>query len=146
MTTSARDFDLLRDAGLLRLAAPREAGGLWESADSSARRACEFYRRLASADPSVVLLSSMHPSVIAFWLVPPDSSRPDWEEQRHEAFASAVAGEKWGTIPSEPGSGGISAARGRSPYLPTSHHSSRATPTRALATSISGVGRGSRTG
>ena len=101
-----RDFDVLRDAGLLRLAAPEDANGLWEGAALSARRACEIYRRLASADPSVALVSSMHPSVINYWLASPDSSQPAWEEQRHAVFASAVAGEQWGTITSEPGSGG----------------------------------------
>jgi len=101
-----RDFDLLRDAGLLKLACPQGVGGFWHSAGSSARRACELYRRLASADPSVALVSSMHPAVIAFWLASPDPSQPDWEEQRHAVFASAVAGEQWGTITSEPGSGG----------------------------------------
>lgn len=101
-----RDFDLLRDAGLLRLAAPENAGGLWQSAELSARGACELYRRLASADPSVALVSSMHPSVVAFWLATPDPSQPDWEEQRHAVFASAAAGDQWGTITSEPGSGG----------------------------------------
>jgi alkylation response protein AidB-like acyl-CoA dehydrogenase len=101
-----RDFDVLRDAGLLRSAAPVHVGGLWHSAESSARRACERYRRLASADPSVALVSSMHPAVIAFWLASPDPSQPDWEEQRAAVFASAAAGEQWGTITSEPGSGG----------------------------------------
>jgi alkylation response protein AidB-like acyl-CoA dehydrogenase len=101
-----RDFDLLRDAGLLRLAAPRDTGGLWEGAESSARTVCELYRRIASADPSVALVSSMHPAVIAFWLTNPDPSRPDWEEQRRAIFESAAAGEQWGTITSEPGSGG----------------------------------------
>jgi alkylation response protein AidB-like acyl-CoA dehydrogenase len=48
----------------------------------------------------------MHPAVIAFWLASPDSSQPDWEEQRRAVFASAAAGEQWGTITSEPGSGG----------------------------------------
>jgi alkylation response protein AidB-like acyl-CoA dehydrogenase len=100
------DFDALRDAGLLKLIAPRDAGGLWESAASSARATCEMYRRLASADPSVALVSSMHPAVVAFWLASPDPSQPDWEEQRHAVFASAAAGEQWGTITSEPGSGG----------------------------------------
>lgn len=99
------DFDLLRDAGLLRLPAPQDAGGLWEGAASSARRACEIYRRLAAADPSVALVSSMH-WVINFWLATPDPSQPAWEEQRRAVFASAVAGEQWGTITSEPGSGG----------------------------------------
>ena len=101
-----RDFDLLREAGLLRLAAPQDAGGLWQTAESSARTACELYRRLASADPSVALVSSMHPSVLNFWLATPDPSQPDWEDQRHAVFASAIAGEQWGTITSEPGSGG----------------------------------------
>ena len=101
-----RDFELLRDAGLLRVPAPQDAGGLWQSPECSARIACEIYRRLASADPSVALVSSMHPSVIAFWLATPDSSQPVWEEQRQAVFASAVAGEQWGTITSEPGSGG----------------------------------------
>jgi len=101
-----QDFDLLRDAGLLKLAAPRDAGGLWDRAESSARIACELYRRLASADPSVALVSSMHPAVVAFWLASPDPSQPDWEEQRQAVFASAAAGEQWGTITSEPGSGG----------------------------------------
>ena len=100
------DFDALRDAGLLKLPAPRDAGGLWESAASSARTACQIYRRLASADPSVALVSSMHPAVVAFWLASPDASQPDWEEQRQAVFASAAAGEQWGTITSEPGSGG----------------------------------------
>ena len=119
-----QDFDLLRDAGLLRLPAPRDAGGLWEGAALSARRACEIYRRLAAADPSVALVSSMH-WVINFWLATPDSSQPAWEEQRRAVFASAVAGEQWGTITSEPGSGGdISLTRSTAspvdgpPFLP----------------------------
>jgi alkylation response protein AidB-like acyl-CoA dehydrogenase len=100
------DFDALRDAGLLRLIAPVDTGGLCESITSSIRPICEVYRGLASADPSVALVSSMHPAVIAFWLASPDSSQDAWEEQRGAVFASAVAGEQWGTITSEPGSGG----------------------------------------
>jgi alkylation response protein AidB-like acyl-CoA dehydrogenase len=100
------DFDRLRDAGLLRLPVPAADGGLWRSADESLRPVCQIYRRLAFSDPSVALVSSMHPSVVAFWLASPDGSRPAWEEQRRAVFASAVAGEQWGTITSEPGSGG----------------------------------------
>jgi alkylation response protein AidB-like acyl-CoA dehydrogenase len=48
----------------------------------------------------------MHPSVIAFWLASPDAAQPAWEEQRRAVFASAVAGQQWGTVTSEPGSGG----------------------------------------
>ncbi len=73
---------------------------------ASARPLCEIYRRLASADPSVALVSCMHPSVIAFWLASPDPSQTEWEEQRRAVFVSAVAGQQWGTITSEPGSGG----------------------------------------
>jgi hypothetical protein len=101
-----RDFDDLREAGLFKLPAPRAVGGFWDGAATSARRACELHRRLASGDPSVALVASMHPAVLAFWLASPDPSRPEWEEQRQAAFASAVAGEQWGTITSEPGSGG----------------------------------------
>ena len=113
-----RDFDLLRDAGLLKLAVPESAGGSWHTAASSARRVCEIYRRLASADPSVALVSTMHPTVIGFWLSTSDPSQPDWEEQRQAVFASAAAGEQWGTITSEPGSGG-DIARTRSIATPT---------------------------
>ncbi len=100
------DFDRLRDAGLLLLPVPTDAGGLWEGASSSLRSLCEIYRHLASGDPSVALVSSMHPAVVAFWLASPDSSQPDWEAQRDAVFASAAAGDQWGTITSEPGSGG----------------------------------------
>ena len=100
------DFAALRAAGLLTLAAPADAGGLWSDVASSVRPLCEIYRGLASADPSVALVSSMHPAVVSFWLASPDPSRPEWEEQRGAVFASAAAGEQWGTITSEPGSGG----------------------------------------
>ena len=113
-----RDFDLLRDAGLLKLAVPESAGGSWQNAASSARRVCEIYRRLASADPSVALVSTMHPTVLGFWLSTSDPSQPDWEEQRQAVFASAAAGEQWGTITSEPGSGG-DIARTRAIATPT---------------------------
>ena len=101
-----RDFQLLRDAGLLLLPVPSQHGGLWEGFESSARTVCEIYRHLASADPSVALVSSMHPAVLAFWLASPDPSQPSWEEQRRAVFASAAVGEQWGTLTSEPGSGG----------------------------------------
>jgi alkylation response protein AidB-like acyl-CoA dehydrogenase len=100
------DFDRLRDAGLLLTAVPTDMGGLWQGVESSARPICEIYRSLAAGDPSVALVSVMHPAVIAFWLTGTDSSQPDWEVQRRAVFASAAAGEQWGTITSEPGSGG----------------------------------------
>ena len=102
----AADFLLLRDAGLLTLIAPVDSGGAWTDMPSSARSLCAIYRSLGAADPSVALVSSMHPAVITFWLASPDSSQVEWEAQRHAVFASALAGEQWGTITSEPGSGG----------------------------------------
>ena len=100
------DFDALRAAGLLTMPVPTGAGGLWSGTALSARPLCETYRRLAGGDPSVALVSSMHPAVIAFWLASPDPSQPEWERQRSAVFASALAHEQWGTITSEPGSGG----------------------------------------
>lgn len=112
-----RDFDLLRDTGLLAMAAPADAGGLWLSEHASIRTLCEIYRRLASADSSVALVSSMHPAVIAFWLASPDPAQAEWEAQRRAVFTSAVDGKQWGTITSEPGSGG-DIARTRSVAAP----------------------------
>lgn len=100
------DFDRLRDAGLLLGPVPRDLGGHWRDVATSLRPLCELYRSLAAADPSVALVSSMHPAVIAFWLATPGDGDEAWEEQRRAVFASAVAGEQWGTITSEPGSGG----------------------------------------
>lgn len=100
------DFALLRDAGLLKVAVPADAGGLWEGTAPSARAVCEIYRGLAAADPSVALVSAMHPSVLAYWVANPDPSQPAWEDQRRAVFESAAGGDQWGTITSEPGSGG----------------------------------------
>ena len=118
------DFDALRDTGILQLFAPTDMGGQWQSTETSARSLCDVYRVLAAGDPSVALVSSMH-GVIGFWLLNPDPSQSAWEEQRRAVFASALAGEQWGTITSEPGSGG-DMARTRSiaspldvePFLP----------------------------
>ena len=100
------DFDALREAGFLRTVVPEDMGGLWHDAASSSRTVCEVVRLLATADPGVALVSAMHPAVVAFWLFSPEASQPEWEAQRRAVFASAAAGEQWGTITSEPGSGG----------------------------------------
>ena len=81
-------------------------GGLWQSVERSTRPLCELLRALAAVDPSVALVTSMHHSVLGFWLATQDDSRPAWTEQRNAVFASAVDGAQWGTITSEPGSGG----------------------------------------
>ena len=100
------DFDALRDAGMLLAVVPDDMGGLWHDAASSTRLISELLRTLASADPAVALVSAMHPSVVGYWLLNPDPSQPDWEAQRRAVFETALAGDQWGTITSEPGSGG----------------------------------------
>ena len=103
------DFDRLRDAGLLLTGVPTSDGGLWQDAAASTRAICEIFRALAQGDPSVALVSSMHPAVLAFWLASPvadDDAQEGWSRQRREIFATALDGNWWGTITSEPGSGG----------------------------------------
>ena len=115
------DFDQLREAGILTLIAPVDAGGLWKSIETSLRPMCEVYRQLGAVDPSVALVSSMHPAVLSFWVASPDAAQPDWEAQRQAVFASALAGEQWGTVTSEPGSGG-DIARTRAVATPIDAH------------------------
>jgi len=103
------DFKRLGDAGFLLTGVPASQGGLWESAAQSTRPICELLRTLARGDASMALVSSMHPSVLAFWLGSPVAEGGDqaaWERQRSELFATALDGQWWGTITSEPGSGG----------------------------------------
>lgn len=100
------DFDALREAGFLLLAVPEDQGGSWRSVPQSTRAVCEVMRTMARADPSVALVSSMHAAVLGFWLARPDAGLPAWEEQRRGVFETAVDGHQWGTITSEPGSGG----------------------------------------
>lgn len=100
------DFDALRDCGLLLAPVPVDQGGLWESIARSTRPVCESFRVLAGGDPSVALVSAMHPAVVGYWLATPEGDQPAWAAQRRAVFASAAAGHQWGTITSEPGSGG----------------------------------------
>jgi alkylation response protein AidB-like acyl-CoA dehydrogenase len=100
------DFEELRSAGLTRLPVPTAHGGSWTDATRSLRPICEALRVLAAADPSPALVSAMHPAVLGFWLAndAPDSGA--WVEQQAAVYATAVAGAQWGTVTSEPGSGG----------------------------------------
>jgi alkylation response protein AidB-like acyl-CoA dehydrogenase len=100
------DFRRLADAGFLEVVVPEDMGGLWRSVPDTTRPICEVLRTLAGADPSVALVASMHPSVVGFWLAPPDETADAWTEQRRAVCATAADGEQWGTITSEPGSGG----------------------------------------
>ena len=105
------DFDRLADAGFLMVGVPVEFGGVWENDVQSTRAVCNILRTLAHGDSSIALVSSMHPAVIGStgWLSVPEAPQPytsAWEEQRRWAFQTARDGHFWGTIMSEPGSGG----------------------------------------
>ena len=100
------DFDALRGIGFLDLVVPEDCGGPWRSVPESTRSIATVLRTLAAGDPSVALVASMHPSVVGFWLARPDPSQPAWEDQRRAVFETARDGQQWGTITSEPGSGG----------------------------------------
>ncbi len=102
----AADFEELARIGVLRAAVPVELGGTYAGAAASTRGLCEVLRSLAGADPSVALVSAMHPAVLGYWLNAPPDGGAAWEEQRRAVLGSALDGAQWGTITSEPGSGG----------------------------------------
>ena len=105
----AADFAQLREAGFLLTGVPVDQGGLWESVRGSTRPICEILRTLAHGDPSVALVCSMHPLVLGFWLATAPAPAPcqeAWEAQRRFIFQTVHEGAWWGTIASEPGSGG----------------------------------------
>jgi alkylation response protein AidB-like acyl-CoA dehydrogenase len=100
------DFAALADAGFLRSVVPVELGGMWHDLRTSVRPLCSALRTLAGADSSVTLVSAMHPAVLSFWLASPDGDQPRWEDQRRAVLSTAIDGTQWGTVTSEPGSGG----------------------------------------
>lgn len=103
------DFDRLRAAGLHLTGVLADQGGLWESVAQSTRPIAELLRILASGDSSVALVASMHPTVLSFWLATPQVTPADqanWSAQRDWVSQTAYEGGWWGTITSEPGSGG----------------------------------------
>ena len=106
---AAADFDALMDAGFHLTGAPPDMGGLNSGVTEFTRPLCEMLRILAHGDPSVALVASMHPAVIGGWLevaeAPPPYAKA-WEKQRRTVFETALNGCWWGTIISEPGSGG----------------------------------------
>lgn len=104
-------FEALRDCGFPLIAVPAEHGGLFESVPLSTRPIAGMLRTLARGDPSVALVASMHPCVLysVRWLGPAEASpgrREAWEAQRRWVFGTVKDGAWWGTITSEPGSGG----------------------------------------
>ena len=103
------DFDALHDAGFHLTGAPPEMGGINGGVKEFTRPLCEMLRILAKGDPSVSLVASMHPAVLGGWLEVPEAPPPytdAWEKQRRTIFETALEGCWWGTIISEPGSGG----------------------------------------
>lgn len=103
------DFEALGEAGFLMTGVPREEGGLWAGVAGSVRVLSDLLRTLGRGDPSVALVSSMHPAVTSFWLATQEVSGDHaqaWARQRRDVWQSAVDGCWWGTIVSEPGSGG----------------------------------------
>jgi alkylation response protein AidB-like acyl-CoA dehydrogenase len=108
-TLDKADFDALRDAGFLFCAVPEDLGGLWRSVPESTRFIAEMLRTLARSDSSAALVAAMHPAVLQPYAALPDDSVPGWPEQRRWIYQTAIDGGQWGTIVSEPGSGGNSA-------------------------------------
>jgi alkylation response protein AidB-like acyl-CoA dehydrogenase len=105
----AADFAQLRKAGFLLTGVPVDQGGIWEDVPRSTRAICDILRALAHGDSSVALVCAMHPAVLSVWLASPKATAPfqeAWDAQRRHIFETAREGAWWGTITSEPGSGG----------------------------------------
>ena len=103
------DFDALAEAGMLLTGVPESLGGLWVDVAKSTRPICEILRVLATGDPAVALVSAMHPAVLGFWLTRPEAPAPyaeSWQAQTAALYQTALDGHWWGTVTSEPGSGG----------------------------------------
>lgn len=103
------DFAALHDAGYTRLIIPVENGGTFESFSRSIRPLCGILRTLGRSDASLALVCAMHPAVLGFWLVisaAPADHQARWQQQREALFGYALNGAFFGTITSEPGSGG----------------------------------------
>jgi alkylation response protein AidB-like acyl-CoA dehydrogenase len=103
------DFDALRDTGYLLCAVPSDLGGLWRSVPESTRFISELLRVLARSDASAALVAAMHPAVLQPYAAALDEAVPGWLEQRRWIYQTVIDGGQWGTIVSEPGSGGNSA-------------------------------------
>jgi len=105
----AADFDRLAETGFPLVPVPTEQGGFWVDVMRSTRLAAELLRVLATGDSSVALVCAMHATVPSFWSATQSAPEPfqrAWTEQRRRIFTSVVDGAWWGTVNSEPGSGG----------------------------------------
>jgi alkylation response protein AidB-like acyl-CoA dehydrogenase len=101
------DFEHLADAGFLLTGVPVDQGGFWQGPADSARLYSRMVRTIAHGDPSVALVAAMHPAVMGFFLgVEAVDDAPDaWKEQR-QMLIELGRTNWWGTVTSEPGSGG----------------------------------------
>lgn len=105
------DFARLAEAGFLLTAVPRERGGVFDSVERSVRPVAGLLRMLARGDASVALVASMHATVplVCGWLShdePPPELAAGWRDQCAFVARSVLEGSWWGTLNSEPGSGG----------------------------------------
>jgi alkylation response protein AidB-like acyl-CoA dehydrogenase len=103
------EFEELAAAGFLLTGVPAADGGLFETVATSTRPAGEILTALARGDASVALVASMHPAVLSFWLATPEVAaehQAAWSEQVARVSQLASDGHWFGTITSEPGSGG----------------------------------------
>lgn len=102
------DVATLKEVGLHLACVPEQHGGRWQDRQRSLRPHCEALRVLAQGDSSLALVATMHPSVLCFWRDPdpPASGAAEWEAQKRQVFGTVLDGAWWGTITSEPGSGG----------------------------------------
>lgn len=101
------DFDALAKAGMTLTGVPADLGGLWHGPAKSARPVAMLLRKLATVDPSLALVASMHPTVLLMWMAQASSISPSgWKKHREDVLAAARDGQWFGTIASEPGIGG----------------------------------------
>ena len=107
-TLGPDDFARLERAGYLLTGVPLQQGGLWRGLADSVRDYTELVRVLAEGDACVALVAAMHPSVLSFWLAAtdPQTDVEAWRAQRARFIETAKEGHWWGTMISEPGSGG----------------------------------------
>lgn len=101
------DFVALAAAGFTLTGVPRSDGGLFTDLGACVRPYARMLSALAAADPSLALVASMHPVVLGYWLgAEATASGVAWARQRDRVYQSAREGHFWGTVTSEPGSGG----------------------------------------
>ena len=100
------DFEALAAAGMTLTGVPASHGGLWDRANNPAQETAAALRKLAGVDPSLALVTAMHPTVLMNWINDPSEGPAGWAEQRDAVFDHVRSGAWFGTISSEPGTGG----------------------------------------